>query len=113
MAERYARLRATRAVKRYLEYFPEDEQPFFTLEGVLRANTKKIYEQYVAVNISKTKSYNDVAWPYKYHVGVLHRRFVETLRSTKQKINLDYVINYVNSLKYEDVALIIKGGDVN
>lgn len=113
MAERYARLRATRAVKRYLEYFPEDEQPFFTLEGVLRANTKKIYEQYVAVNISKTKSYNDVAWPYKYHVGVLHRRFVETLRSTKQKINLDYVINYVNSLKYEDVALIIKGADVN
>lgn len=112
MEERYARLRATRSVKRYLEYFPEDEQPFFTLEGVLRANTKKIYEQYVAVNISKTKLYNDVAWPYKYHVGVLHRRFVEILRSTKQKINLDYVINYVNSLKYEDVALIMKGGDV-
>jgi hypothetical protein len=46
-------------------------------------------------------------------VGTLHRRFVETLRSTKQKINLDYVINYVNSLKYEDSALIMKGEDVN
>jgi hypothetical protein len=111
--ERYARLRATRAVKRYLEYFPEDEQPFFELEGALRRNTKKLYDLYVAVNISKTRLYNDCPWPYKYHVGTLHRRFVETLRSTKQKINLDYVINYVNSLKYEDSALIMKGEDVN
>jgi hypothetical protein len=109
MEERYARLRTNRMVKKYIEYFPEDQDEFFRLEGVLRAHTKDLYDTYVETNITKTKAYADLPWPYKYHVGKLHRRFVETLRSLKQKINLEYIINYVNGLGAEDMAHIIQG----
>jgi hypothetical protein len=113
MEDRYARLRTSRMVKKYIEYFPEDQDEFFRLEGVLRAHTKDLYEAYVETNITKTKAYTDLPWPYKYHVGKLHRRFVETLRSLKQKINFEYIINYVNGLGAEDMGHIIRGPVAN
>ena len=109
MEERYARLRTSRVVKKYIEYYPEDQDEFFRLEGILRAHTKNLYTAYVDTNITKTQAYTDLQWPYKYHVGKLHRRFVETLRSLKQKINLEYIILYVNGLGSEDLANIIRG----
>lgn len=108
MEERYARLRSGRIVKKYIEYFPEDQDELFRLEEILRENTKKLYIEYVETNITKTKPYTELAWPYKYHVGKLHRRFVEILRSLKQKINLEYIIIYVNGMSVEDMANIMK-----
>jgi hypothetical protein len=106
--ERYARLRKTRSLKRYLEYFPEDQEKFTELEGVLRAHTRNLYSHYVKTKITKENVLDDLKWPYKFHVGVIHRRYMNTLKDMKQKISLEYVITYVNELKYEDIANIIK-----
>jgi hypothetical protein len=106
--ERYARLRKTRSIKRYLEYFPEDQEGFTILEGRLRNNTRNLYSHYVRTKITKESQYDALKWPYKFHVGAIHRRYVGTLKPMKQKVGLEYVITYINELPYEELTNIIK-----
>ena len=109
MEERYARLRKARKIKKYVQMYAEDEEHFFGLEEQLRAHTKKLYDYYIQTNITKTQPYDDLPWPYKYHVAALHRRYKEYEKPAGGKISLPYVITYVNALEVEDQTNIIKG----
>ena len=107
--ERYARLRKERKIKKYIQIYAEDEDQFFALEDRLRAHTKKLYEYYVQTNMTKTQPYDELPWPYKYHVAALHRRYKEYEKPAGGKISLAYVITYVNALDVENLGNIMKG----
>jgi hypothetical protein len=109
MEERYARLRKARKIKKYIQLYAEDEDKFFVLEERLRAHTKSLYDYYIKTNITKTQPYDELPWPYKYHVAALHRRYKEYEKPAGGKISLPYVITYVNALDVEDAANIMKG----
>ncbi len=110
--ERYARLRKERKIKKYIQIYAEDEDQFFALEDRLRAHTKKLYEYYVQTNMTKTQPYDELPWPYKYHVAALHRRYKEYEKPAGGKISLAYVITYVNALDVENLGNIMKGASV-
>lgn len=108
MEDRYSRLRRGKNIKQYLDYFPEDKDIFYEMENRLRNNTKKLYELYVKTNITHEIKYEDLGWPFKFHVSVLRRRYKELLKEMKEKVSLAYVITYVNNLSDEDGANILK-----
>jgi len=105
---RFCRLRQTRLTKRYMRFYPEDEQTFYVLEGKLRGCTRKLLELYVQTFKLKKQEFHTLPWPYKHHVSVLHNRFKETLRPNRQTVELNYVIGYINSLSVEDMANLFK-----
>ncbi len=107
--ERYARLRKARKIKKYIQLYAEDEDKFFALEEQLRTHTKNLYDYYIKTNITKTQPYDELPWPYKFHVAALHRRYKEYEKPANGKISLPYVITYVNALDVENAANIIKG----
>jgi hypothetical protein len=106
--ERFARLRNSRTVDQYLSFYPEDRETFYNFEGQLRKNTRQLTQFYIDVFRTKKTAYYELPWPYKHHVSVLHNRFKEQLKAEGKKINLDYVIQYVNGLGVEDLYNMTK-----
>jgi hypothetical protein len=105
---RFARVRSSRCLKRYLKYYPEDENTFYKLEGGLRTATRKLLGFYVDTFKFKKQEFSTLVWPYKHHVSVLHNQFKEVLKPQKKTVDLAYVIDYINGLSVEDMANLFK-----
>ncbi len=106
--DRYARLRKARMVDQYLAFYPEDREQFYEIEGRFRKHTKQLAHFYGEVFRAKKMAYNDLPWPYKHHVSVLHNLYKETVRKEGKKITLEEVIVYVNGLSLEDTHNMMK-----
>lgn len=106
--ERFARLRKSRQQSQYLAFYPEDTQPFYEVEGVLRSNTRRLLGEYIATFRTRKVPYNELVWPYKHHVSVLHNVYKDILKPQGKKVTLEEVIHYVNSLGVEDLANMCK-----
>jgi hypothetical protein len=106
--ERFARLRLARQTEQYISFYPEDRPVFYELEGRLRANTRRLATYYADVFRLRKVAYNDLPWPYKHHVSVLHNHFKDTLRAEGKKVDLQEVIRYVNELGVEDLRNMTK-----
>lgn len=106
--ERYARLRKARMVDQYLAFYPEDREQFYAIEGRFRQNTKQLSNLYGQVFRAKKMAYNELSWPYKHHVSVLHNLYKDTLRTEGKKITIEEVIAYVNGLNQEDTYNMMK-----
>ncbi len=106
--ERFARLRKSRTLEQYLNFFPEDRTGFYEMEGRLRKNTRQLFYFYSDVFRARKTAYHELPWPYKYHVSQLHNVFKDTLKAQGKKVDLEQVIRYVNSLPYEDMANMCK-----
>jgi hypothetical protein len=106
--ERFARLRHDRSVDQYLSFYPEDREAFYKFEGQVRKNTRNLTQFYIDVFRTKKTPYYELPWPYKHHVSVLHNQFKEQLKTNGKKVNLDYVIQYVNTLGVEDLYNMTK-----
>jgi hypothetical protein len=101
---RFARHRREQTLEQYYVYYPEDREEFYTLEGVLRENTRRLSQYYTEVFRARKVQYHTLPWPYKHHVSVLHNLFKDTLRAEGKKVDLAYVVQYVNGLTLEDLA---------
>jgi hypothetical protein len=106
--ERFARLRLARQTEQYISFYPEDRPVFYELEGRLRANTRRLATYYADVFRMRKVAYNDLPWPYKHHVSVLHNRFKDVLRAEGKKVDLQEVVRYVNALGVEDLHNMCK-----
>ncbi len=106
--ERFCRLRGTRAIRAYLQAYPDDEKVFYELEGKLRAATRKLLNLYVNTFKFKKQPYHELPWPYKHHVSVLHNKYKDELKPTKKTIDLNFVIEYVNTLNVVDMSNLFK-----
>lgn len=106
--ERFARVRKQRCMEQYLQFFPEDTDPFYALEGQLRKNTRNLSRFYVDTFRSRQTLFHELPWPYKHHVSVLHNLYKDVLRVQKKRVELDDVIRYVNGLNLEDTANMLK-----
>lgn len=106
--ERFARLRAAKAVTQYLAFYPEDSSVFYELEGLVRSQTRRLSNLYGKTFIKREQPYHELPWPFKYHVSVLHNLYKDTLKSAGKTVDLGAVIQYVNGLKVEDMANLLK-----
>lgn len=106
--ERFARLRSTRNTTQYLAFYPEDTDSFYALEGRLRAQTRKLVAFYADTFKTRKQAYHELPWPFKYHVSVLHNLYKEKLKPNGKVVDLEAVIRYVNNLKIEDMANLLK-----
>lgn len=100
--QRFARLRRTRMLDQYKMVFNTESKALYEMEGNLRKNTRQIFHFYCDVFKARTTPYYRLPWPFKYHVSVLHNQFKNELAKQGKKVDLDYVIRYVNGLNNED-----------
>ena len=108
MLERFARVRKQRCLEQYLQFFPEDTDPFYALEGQMRKNTRNLSRFYVDTFRSRQTPFHELPWPYKHHVSALHNLYKDVLRAQKKRVELDEVIRYVNGLNLEDTVNMFK-----
>lgn len=106
--ERFARVRKQRCLEQYLQFFPEDTDPFYALEGQLRKNTRNLSRFYVDTFRTRQTPFYELPWPYKHHVSALHNLYKDVLRAQKKRVELDEVIRYVNGLNLEDTVNMLK-----
>jgi hypothetical protein len=101
---RFVRHRHEQTLEKYYVYYPEDREEFYTLEERLRENTRRLVQYYTDVFRARKTPYHTLPWPYKHHVSVLHNQYKDTLRAEGKKVDLAYVVQYVNTLSLEDLA---------
>jgi hypothetical protein len=89
-------------------HYPEDATLFYELEGKLRSATRKILDYYTKTFKVKKQEFHTLPWPYKHHVSVLHNVFKEKLKPAKKTVELENVVEYVNSLSVEDMSNLFK-----
>lgn len=106
--ERFARLRRDRSLDQYYAFYPEDREVFYELEGRLRANTRRLSHYYTEVFRARKTPYHELPWPYKHHASVLHNIFKTKLHVDGKKVDLEYVVQYVNGLSLEDLVNMTK-----
>jgi hypothetical protein len=106
--ERFARLRNAHTVEQYLSFYPEDHETLYTLEGELRKNTRQLLQFYKDVFRAHKVQYKQIPWPYKHHISCLHNLYKDTLKAKNQVIDLNTVIQYVNTLNTLDLANMSK-----
>lgn len=106
--ERFARLRREAAFEKYLQYYPEEKDVFYQMEGRLRSQTRNLFTMYMNVFVKRAQKYDDCPWPFKHHVSILHNLYKLTLKGQNQKVDLQFVISYVNRLLQEDMNNILK-----
>ena len=107
-AMRFCRLRLSRVTKRYLQYYPEDEKVFYELEGKLRQVTRHLLDLYARTFKFKKEEFHTLSWPYKHHVSVIHNEFKEKLKPVGKSVDIEFMIDYVNSLSVEDMSNLFK-----
>jgi hypothetical protein len=107
--ERFARLRSTRSMKQYLDFYPEDREALYEMEGALRKNTRHLLQLYTDTFRMRKIEYHVLPWPYKHHVSVLHNAYKDVLKGAGGKVDLAYVVNYVNNLSLVDLVNMVKG----
>jgi hypothetical protein len=106
--ERFARLRRTRSVTRYLNIFEGDRLVMYDLEGRLRRNTRQLFRFYCDTWKAHTTPFYRLPWPYKHHVSVLHNQFKKELFPAGKKMDLEAVVRYVNGLSQDDLSNMVK-----
>ena len=110
--ERFARLRKMRTLDQYLNFFPEDRQTLYQLEGVFRENTRRLHGFYVSTFITRKSQYHDLPWPFKYHVSVLHNLYKDMLKPHGKKMTMEEVVRYANRLDAKDTTNLAKKATV-
>lgn len=107
-AERFARLRSSRTVDQYLSFYPEDRETFYNFEGELRKNTRQLLQFYKDVFRAHKVQYKQLPWPYKHHVSCLHNLYKDILKAKNEVVDLNTVIQYVNTLSTIDLTNMTK-----
>jgi hypothetical protein len=102
--ERFARLRKDRQIPLFLQFWPDKAGAFQTYETNLRELTRMLNAEYTAVNKLKIRELFEVPSVLRSHVWQLHSRFI----TDKTPIQLATVIQYVNALPNELIAVLLR-----
>ena len=95
----YLHLRNEHLVTQYLMYYPEHTELFDEFQRMLHDYTKGLYDNYVSCFILKVNPINDYPEKYRNMMKDVHRDiFQNRLRDTKERMNINHVIDYMNTI---------------
>ena len=96
---RYYNLRNNNLVKDYLRYFPEHKKEFADFRNKLHKYTRQLFQCYISCYIKKEKPLKEYDYKFKTHMYYLHEKYKSELKNKGFHINMNEVINYINSLE--------------
>jgi hypothetical protein len=96
---RYYHLRNNNLVKDYLKFFPEHKKEFSDFRNKLHKYTRQLFQCYISCYIKKEKPLKEYDYKFKTHMYYLHEKYKNELKTKGFHINMNEVINYINSLE--------------
>jgi len=102
--ERFARLRKDRQIPLFVQFWADKAGAFQTYETNLRELTRMLNAEYTAVHKLKIRELSEVPSVLRSHVWQLHSRYI----TEKTPIQLTTVIQYVNTLPNELIAVLLR-----
>lgn len=95
----YLLLRQSNQVAEYLNYYPEDNAGFRSMQKSIHEFTAELYKQYISCFIKKEKPLIEFSSYFRTHMFHLHRKYLDDLKPNDLVINKGVVIQYVNNLE--------------
>lgn len=102
--ERFARLRKDRQIPLFVQFWADKSGTFQRYETNLRELTRMLNAEYTAVHKLKIRELFEVPAVLRSHVWQLHSRYI----TDKTPIQLATVIQYVNALPNELIAVLLR-----
>jgi hypothetical protein len=100
---RFLRLRKTGQIRAYIHYYPEITTVYEAYELKLREQTQSLFDEYCAVYKNKSaskKSLNDVGWPHRQNMRIIHDIYRTQLKPAQQIVKKEMVVYYINNLDF-------------
>ena len=98
---RFLRLRKVGQIYAYVQYYPEIAPVYEAYELKLREQTQSLFDDYCAVYKNKSsskKSLNDVGWPHRQNMRIIHDIYRTQLKPAQQIVKKEMVVYYMNNL---------------
>ena len=95
----YFELRKEGKVGEFLRYYPEFKSAFSKYRSQLHVFTDNLYQNYISVNVQKSKTLKGIPYEYRPHVYQLHNKFINELFHQKKHVSRQVVIEYMNNLE--------------
>lgn len=94
----YLSLRKDKRIQEFLHVFPEYQETFNMFYKKITQFTNELNQNYIELNITKKREFNDVDYELKNHVNAIHYKYRKELRDKGLTIQKDDVVQYVNNL---------------
>lgn len=94
----YLCLRQQGKVSEYLKFYPEDKEDFSRFRDDVHLFTKTLLQNYISCFVKKDQIISEFPEQYQRHMLNLQRLYLTELREKKGKVDIQYVVNYVNQL---------------
>jgi len=104
----YLHLKKLGMLKTHFERFPEDELEFFRHQTNLYNYTHNLHKNYMDCYVSKKMVLKDFPVEYKQNVFNLHKNYNLFLRPSGKRVNMSYVIEFMNQQTVKSQMFVIK-----
>lgn len=110
ISERFANLYTQNLIQEYLEYYGEDREKISFYMLFMDLVVKALYDNYVDLHITKTKSAEEVDKMLLPHLYNIHGIFLSQLRPVGKKITFDEIKMYLHKQPWQRIVFLIKNG---
>jgi len=104
----YLHLKKLGMLKTHFERFPEDELEFFRHQTNLYNYTHNLHKNYMDCYVSKKMVLKDFPVEYKQNIFNLHKNYNLILRPNGKRVNMSYVIEFMNQQTVSSQMFVIK-----
>ena len=95
-------------LKSHFDRFPEDELKFFRHQTNLYNYTHNLHKNYMDCYVFKKMVIKDFPVEYKQNIFNLHKNYNLVLRPTGKRVNMSYVIEFMNGQTVKSQMFVIK-----
>ena len=104
----YLHLKKLGMLKMHFDRFPEDELEFFRHQTNLYNYTHNLHKNYMDCYVFKKMVLKDFPVEYKQNIFNLHKNYNLFLRPSGKRVNMSYVIEFMNEQSVKSQMFVIK-----
>jgi hypothetical protein len=104
----YLHLKKLGMLKTHFDRFPEDELEFFRHQTNLYNYTHNLHKNYMDCYVFKKMVLKDFPVEYKQNIFNLHKNYNLFLRPSGKRVNMSYVIEFMNEQSVKSQMFVIK-----
>ena len=104
----YLHLKQLGMLKTHFDRFPEDELEFFRHQTNLYNYTHNLHKNYMDCYVFKKMVLKDYPVEYKQNIFNLHKNYNLFLRPSGKRVNMSYVIEFMNEQSVKSQMFVIK-----
>jgi len=105
---RFSQLYTQNLSHTYLEYYPDDSFNFSFFTVFLNNIIQMIYQYYIDLHVTKTRSITTIDKLYHPYLYALHGIYLSQLRPNNKKITIQEIYKYLHKQPWQRIAFLIR-----